>query len=57
MRLNERWLRRGIHRSTKELVASIRSWITDWNENPAHSSGTRPPMRSSRHSSRMRADL
>jgi len=32
--LTERWLRRGSHRSTKELVASIRSWITDWNENP-----------------------
>jgi len=32
--LTERWLRRGSHRSTKELVASIRSWIEDWNENP-----------------------
>jgi transposase len=32
--LTERWLRRGSHRSTKELVASIRTWITDWNENP-----------------------
>jgi hypothetical protein len=26
--IDERWLRRGSHRSTKELVASIRSWIT-----------------------------
>jgi transposase len=32
--LTERWLRRGTHRSTKELVASIRTWITGWNENP-----------------------
>jgi transposase len=32
--LTERWLRRGTHRSTKELVASIRTWIADWNENP-----------------------
>ena len=28
------WLRRGTHRSTRELVASIRTWIIDWNENP-----------------------
>ena len=32
--LTEKWLRRGTHRSTKELVASIRTWISDWNENP-----------------------
>jgi len=32
--LTERWLRRGSHRSTKELVASIRTWITVWNEDP-----------------------
>lgn len=32
--LTATWLRRGNHRSTKELVASIRTWITDWNENP-----------------------
>jgi len=32
--LTERWLRRGSHRSTKELVASIRTWVTGWNENP-----------------------
>ncbi len=30
----ERWLRRGSHCSTKELVASIRSWIEYRNENP-----------------------
>src|SRR5665647_509660 len=32
--LTERWLRRGTHRSTRELVASIRTWITGWKENP-----------------------
>jgi transposase len=32
--LTERWLRRGSHRSTKELVASIRTWIEGWNESP-----------------------
>jgi transposase len=32
--LTERWLRRGSQRSTKELVASIRTWITGWNEDP-----------------------
>ena len=33
--LTNRWLRRGTHRSTRELVASIRTWITNWNDNPA----------------------
>ncbi len=32
--LTERWLRRGTHRSTRELVASIRTWITGWNDDP-----------------------
>ncbi len=32
--LTERWLRRGTHRSTKELVASIRTWIELWNDDP-----------------------
>jgi transposase len=32
--LTERWLRRGSHRSTKELVASIRTWIARWNDDP-----------------------
>lgn len=30
--LTERWLRRGSHRSTKELVSSIRTWIERWND-------------------------
>jgi transposase len=32
--LTNRWLRRGTHRSTKELVASIRTWIQMWNDEP-----------------------
>ena len=32
--LTDRWLRRGTHRSTRELVASIRTWITNWNDEP-----------------------
>jgi len=32
--LTNRWLRRGTHRSTRDLVASIRTWINLWNENP-----------------------
>lgn len=32
--LTTKWLRRGTHRSTKELEASINDWIERWNENP-----------------------
>jgi transposase len=32
--LTEKWLKRGTHRSTRELVASIRTWITRWNDEP-----------------------
>ena len=32
--LTNRWLRRGTHRSTRQLVASIRTWITNWNDDP-----------------------
>ena len=32
--LTECWLRRGSHYSTKDLVASTRTWITGWNEDP-----------------------
>ena len=32
--LTTKWLRRGTHRSVKELVASIRTWITNWNDDP-----------------------
>jgi transposase len=32
--LTNRWLRRGTHRSTRQLVASIRTWIECWNDDP-----------------------
>ncbi len=32
--LTNKWLRRGTHRSVKELIASIRTWITNWNDEP-----------------------
>jgi transposase len=32
--LTTKWLRRGTHRSVKDLTASIRTWITNWNDAP-----------------------
>ncbi|MGZ4683056.1 MAG: IS630 family transposase [Acidimicrobiales bacterium] len=32
--LTNKWLRRGTHHSVKELTASIRTWITGWNDDP-----------------------
>jgi len=32
--LTTKWLRRGTHRSTKELEASIAHWVDEWNEDP-----------------------
>ena len=32
--LTTRWLRRGTHRSIKELEASIAHWVDQWNEDP-----------------------
>jgi len=32
--LTTKWLRRGTHRSTKELEAAITSWIEHWNQDP-----------------------
>ena len=29
-----RWLKRSAHHSVRDLVASIRTWITTWNEDP-----------------------
>jgi transposase len=31
--LTTKWIKRGTHRSVRDLVASIRTWITDWNDN------------------------
>jgi transposase len=32
--LTNKWLRRGTHRSTKELEASITTWVDRWNQKP-----------------------
>ncbi len=32
--LTNKWLRRGTHHSVRDLTASIRTWIADWNDNP-----------------------
>ena len=32
--LTEKWLRRGTHRSTRELETAIREWIDTWNQDP-----------------------
>jgi transposase len=32
--LTNKWLRRGTHRSVRSLTASIRTWITNWNDDP-----------------------
>jgi hypothetical protein len=45
--LTDKQLRRGAHRSTKEPEAAIRNFIHHHNQNPSHSSGTKPQIRSS----------
>ena len=40
-------IQRSAHRSVQDLDASIPTWITHWNANPSHTSGRRPPTRSS----------
>jgi transposase len=32
--LTTKWIKRSAHRSVKDLVASIRSWVTNWNDDP-----------------------
>jgi transposase len=32
--LTTKWIKRSAHRSVRDLVASIRTWITLWNDNP-----------------------
>ncbi len=32
--LTNKWLRRGTHRSVRQLIASIRTWVTSWNDDP-----------------------
>src|SRR5439155_1271103 len=48
--LTEKQLRRGVHRSTRELESAIRRYVELTNAHPSRSSGPRPPMRSSRAS-------
>jgi transposase len=45
--LTTKWLKRGTHHSVKDLVASIRTWITSGTTTPSPTSGTRPPTTSS----------
>lgn len=33
--LTTKWIKRGTHPSVRELVRSIRTWITNWNDNNA----------------------
>jgi transposase len=33
-KLTDRWLRRGTHRSVRELIGSIRTWTEMWNDDP-----------------------
>ena len=32
--LTSKWIKRGTHRCVPELVRSIRTWITNWNDDP-----------------------
>jgi transposase len=32
--LTTKWIKRGTHRSVRDLVGSIRTWITSWNDEP-----------------------
>jgi transposase len=46
--LTTKWIKRGTHRSVRDLVASIRTWITNWNtKNPSPTFGTKPQTKSS----------
>jgi hypothetical protein len=32
--LTTKWIKCGVQRSARELVASVRTWITNWNDDP-----------------------
>ena len=32
--LTTKWIKRSAHRSVRDLVASIRTWIANWNQDP-----------------------
>ena len=45
--LTTKWIKRGTHRSVRDLVASIRSWIANWNDDPQPFVWHKAPTRSS----------
>jgi hypothetical protein len=51
--LTTKWLRRGTHRSTKELEAAITSWVEHWNQDPKPFVWHKRPTRSSKPSLRI----
>ena len=55
--ITNKWLRRGTHRSIKELAASITHWVGTWNDDPAPTCGTRPQTRSSTASPNIATNL
>jgi hypothetical protein len=32
--LTTKWIKQGTHRPVRDLVRSIRTWITNWNDDP-----------------------
>ena len=32
--LTTKWIKRGTHHSVRDLTASIKTWVTNWNDNP-----------------------
>ena len=44
--ITEKSIRRGTHRSVKELAHSVTHWVGTWNENPRPDVGHMPPTRS-----------
>ncbi len=32
--MTTKWIKRATHRSARDLVRSIRTWITNWNDDP-----------------------
>src|ERR1017187_8583580 len=48
--LTERLLRRGVHKSVRQLERDILAWVDTWNEDPRPSSGRNPQKKSSNHS-------
>jgi hypothetical protein len=49
-KLTDKALRRGVFHSVPDLIAAIDAYLHPSNTNPSHSSGPRPPTRSSRRS-------